>query len=100
MAFLPAKTTPYWAPRQQPHARRAEANRHVYNSWKWKKDRSAYIKANPLCAECLKQGKTTAATVSDHITPINEGGDIWDWNNRQALCTTCHNKKSANESRN
>lgn len=33
----------------------------------------------------------------DHITPINEGGDRYDFNNLQGLCDKCHNKKSGRE---
>ena len=68
-----------------------------YHSSRWIKDRALYLKANPLCIECKKEGKTTPATISDHIIPISEGGDEWDWNNRQPLCVKHHNQKNARE---
>lgn len=85
----------------KPHERRLNPNSHIYNGWKWKKTTSAFRKANPLCVECLKKGISTDATgkngVTDHITPINEGGAIYDWDNLQTLCNKCHNIKSAKE---
>lgn len=74
-------------------------NSDFYNSQSWRRDRSAYLRQYPLCRMCEAKGYYKAATVCDHITPINEGGDKWDWSNRQALCETCHNKKSGGEVR-
>ena len=64
---------------------------------RWVKFRKQYIKENPLCVECLKAGRTTIASVCDHIIPISGGGDCWDLGNIQALCGSCHNKKTAKE---
>ena len=47
------------------------------------------------CAECMKQGNLTPATVVDHIIPHR--GDMklfWDESNWQALCESCHNQKT------
>lgn len=57
-----------------------------YQTKEWKQDRLAHLMSNPLCVICEREGITREATVSDHIIPINQGGDKWDWNNRQALC--------------
>lgn len=58
-----------------------------YQTKEWKIDSKEHLKANPLCKLCLElDNRVTPATVSDHITPINKGGDKWDWKNRQALC--------------
>lgn len=51
----------------------------------------------PLCAECNRQGRITPARVVDHITPINEGGERYDFSNLQGLCDKCHNRKSGRE---
>lgn len=77
---------------------RSNSNKDIYWSYRWKKDRAAHIRQNPLCVHCKDQGRITEAKVSDHIIPINQGGDVWDWENRQALCHKCHNIKSAKES--
>jgi len=66
----------------------------IYHTRQWRNDRDRHIKANPLCVICLSNGITTASSVSDHIKEISQGGDVWDWDNRQALCTRCHNRKT------
>jgi 5-methylcytosine-specific restriction endonuclease McrA len=35
--------------------------------------------------------------MTDHIVPINLGGDPWAWDNLQALCNSHHNRKSAKD---
>ena len=70
---------------------------HMYST-RWHKARVSFLRSNPLCTICLSDGRTTPATVIDHITPHK--GDyslFWDENNWQALCTLCHNKKTASE---
>lgn len=52
--------------------------------------------ANPLCAECERQGRYTPAAELDHIVPIAHGGTD-DWQNLQGLCVECHRIKSARE---
>lgn len=69
----------------------------LYNTRRWKRERLSFLQLNPLCAECSKQGRTTEAKVVDHIKPYRQGGDFWDRNNWQALCSSCHNSKSARE---
>lgn len=69
-----------------------------YNATKWRKDRAAHLAENPLCVLCKKAGILSDATVSDHIKPVRQGGDLWDWSNRQGLCETCHNQKRGRES--
>lgn len=80
-----------------PNQGRKRPNPEVYNSSRHRKGRIAYLKENPLCAECLKKGKTEEATEFDHIQPINQGGDAWDIDNKQGLCKSCHARKSAKE---
>ncbi len=49
----------------------------------------------PLCANCLSKGILAPATVVDHIVPHR--GDralFWDENNWQALCKSCHDRKT------
>ncbi len=78
--------------------RRGTANSRGY-TYKWRKARRRFLRANPLCVLCHREGKVTAANVVDHITPHR--GDMtlfWDENgNWQALCERCHNAKSATE---
>lgn len=65
---------------------------------KWVKARAGYLLHHPLCAECLKQGITTAATVVDHIVPHKRDMKLfWDLTNWQSLCKACHDAKTARE---
>ena len=63
----------------------------AYASVRWRRLRKMQLKKEPLCAFCLKAGKTTVADVVDHIEP-HEGEErlMWDTNNLQSLCATCH----------
>ena len=91
---------PKWIKEKIPFERKAgNDNSHIYNSWRWKRESSLHKQANPLCVRCLEQGVVTAVYCTDHITPINEGGAVWDHNNWQSLCWDCHQHKS-NEERN
>ena len=58
--------------------------------------RAALFKRSPLCAECQRQGRVTAATQRDHVIPLAEGG-LDNESNEQALCDACHETKSADE---
>lgn len=53
---------------------------------------------NIYCVECYKEtGKEVLGHNDDHIVAINDGGDQWDYNNRQTLCNSHHASKSAKE---
>jgi len=62
----------------------------------WDKSRKSWLSKHPLCVQCECEGRTTAATDVDHITPHR--GDMvlfWDVNNWQSLCKRCHGRKTA-----
>lgn len=64
----------------------------------WEKYRKNFLMQNPLCVDCLKEGTYTPANVVDHIIPHKGSRAIfWDESNHQAMCTTCHNRKTASE---
>ena len=76
------------------------AARRGYGS-RWNKARKKYLVAHPLCVECMKHGRYVKATDVDHIIPHR--GDralFWDQGNWQALCHSCHSKKTAREDNN
>jgi len=54
------------------------------------------LNREPLCRECLKQGRLTPATEVDHIVPLASGGTN-DLENLQPLCHSCHSRKTAKE---
>ena len=75
---------------------RGGAKARGYDS-RWRKARAAFLQRNPLCNECIKHGRLTPATVVDHVIPHR--GDqklFWDEANWQALCKSCHDRKTGN----
>lgn len=55
------------------------------------------IVSNSMCIECFKNGKSVASNTVDHIQRIKDGGDPYNPDNFQALCRSCHEKKSSKE---
>ena len=70
----------------------------LYDRPEWKDRKAAFLRRNPLCAECAKFNVVRGAEVVDHIVP--HCGDMelfWDESNWQPLCAQCHNEKTARE---
>ena len=58
----------------------------------------AFLHQHPLCVECERHDLIRPASVVDHIDP--HGGDeavFWDISRWQALCASCHGKKTASQ---
>lgn len=69
--------------------------------YKWQKARERFLFDNPLCVYCQREGRVTAASVVDHITP-HQGDQalFWRQSNWQQLCASCHSSvKQAEESK-
>ena len=47
------------------------------------------------CQQCRQAGKLEV----DHRVPLEDGGAVYDPENLQALCRTCHIRKTATENR-
>lgn len=87
-----------WIPVKEPQGRRWNKDKR-YNSYRWRKRRATFLKANPLCVDCELQALgPTPATVVDHRIQVSAGADFWDEKNWQPMCTTHHNQKSGRES--
>lgn len=71
-----------------------KSNYSFYNSRAWRKAAKLHKAKNPLCIECKKEDIITPVQITDHITPVDKGGDKWNENNLQSLCHKHHNKKS------
>ena len=68
-----------------------------YNS-EWRRARALFLADHPICEECKREGKASAATVVDHIVPHKGNKALfWDESNWQALCKHCHDVKTAKE---
>lgn len=82
------------------HPDRPSAESRGYNS-KWRKMSQQYLRKHPLCVQCLANGRYTEATVTDHIIPHRNRPELmWDESNFQALCKSCHDKKTWTEDKN
>ena len=64
----------------------------LYNRRRWRRESRAYLTRNPLCVMCTAVGRTSLATVVDHIVPHRGDPELfWDEaNNWQGLCKTDH----------
>lgn len=60
--------------------------------------RRRLFERNPLCAACERKGLVEAATIRDHIVPLQEGGSDDD-ENIQGLCERCHDAKTKAEAK-
>lgn len=52
----------------------------------------------PVMSACYLEGRTTAATQTDHVVPHR--GDpllFWDPQNWQSMCNSCHSSKTQHE---
>lgn len=73
-----------------------ESSRERGYTWEWEKVRAVYLGRNPLCVLC--KPRITAANEVDHIIPHRGDKELfWNVKNWQALCKSCHSKKTARE---
>ena len=77
--------------RPKPLAKVADA---FYLSTGWRRFRDWYIRKNPLCELCQKEGRIVPATLVDHIAELKDLGAPYDEGNVQSLCASCHAKKT------
>lgn len=65
-----------------------------YASSAWRRLRAAFLVEHPLCQDCERQGRTTAAVHVHHVRPRKDRPELaLVWGNLQALCQPCHNAK-------
>uniref|UniRef100_UPI0040475BDE HNH endonuclease n=1 Tax=Shewanella sp. TaxID=50422 RepID=UPI0040475BDE len=75
-------------------------NNHIYQSTKWRKLRARKFKEQPLCEHCYKLNIITPTDVIDHIVAIIDDDTLaYTYSNLQALCHSCHNIKTAKETK-
>ena len=68
-----------------------------YQTRQWRALRAAFLREHPLCVTCSAAGRIVVGVVVDHVQPIKSGGARFDTKNLQALCVSCHNRKTARE---
>jgi len=85
-------------PRYSKKHERKNRKRLPYNTKRWQNLRLIILRDQPLCMQCIKDGRNPrASTVCDHIDNELKYIDFWDKNNLQGLCTRCHSRKSQRE---
>ena len=73
--------------------RRQAAYRALYTNKAYRAAREAFMAEHPFCAVC-----GAPATDLDHIRPHKGNAELfWDPANWQALCASCHSRKTAKE---
>jgi 5-methylcytosine-specific restriction protein A len=80
--------------RQRDHDARSSRERGFYHTTRWRQCRDVFLRANPLCVDCLATGRTEPATDPDHITPLADGGPPFDPANLRPLCHRCHSRRT------
>jgi len=96
-------------PKQEHISKSSEFANEIHSSSRWRKTSRLYREAHPICEACIKAseragkgldkraGMINLATGVDHIVPLFAGGDPYDWNNLQSLCSFHHSLKSQAE---
>ena len=68
-----------------------------YGTGRWRRFRDWYIGKQPLCEQCLAEGRIEPAVIVDHIIELKDGGAPLSEDNAMSLCRRCHQKKTARE---
>lgn len=86
------------AHRDYGRARRGfDAEHGFYQSAAWRAVRAVFLREHPVCGHCQQRGRVVPAVVADHVQPLKDGGARFDWINLQALCVSCHNRKTRHD---
>lgn len=81
--------------REQRYNASRPARHGFYSTPEWRRLRDWYRARHPLCEECQRQGRVTAAELVHHRVEISEGGAPLDPENLESLCWSCHSKVHA-----
>ena len=66
-----------------------------YNSIEWRNLRLFILNKEPFCRMCALKGKSTYATIVDHIIDLKYRADLClEPTNLQPLCSECHGHKT------
>lgn len=80
--------------RKQYEQLRGSASARGYD-YQWQKYRESYLRAHPLCQDCLDQNRTAAATDVHHMAKASENPELfYEPTNHRALCKACHSKRT------
>lgn len=66
----------------------------------WARARGMYLRENPLCFECQRQGMMVEAVEVHHVVPRRDAPErFYDPANLRGLCKSCHSRETARELR-
>ena len=72
------------------HNTRGSSRQRGYDS-RWDAVRKIKLSKNPLCEECLKEGRVTRADLVHHIIPVDKDPSlILVMDNLMSVCNHCH----------
>lgn len=82
----------------------AEQYRKLYKTARWRRLRLAQLQLQPLCENCQRHGRVTAATVCDHVDPKTKLDPVTFFEGPfQSLCDSpqwrCHSSVKQSEER-
>lgn len=76
---------------------KSDADRAFYSSPAWTQASKRHRINNPLCVQCKRNNRTTAATLTHHNPDIHiliaRGDSPLDDRYFESLCTPCHNRE-------
>ncbi|MDQ8706768.1 HNH endonuclease signature motif containing protein [Streptomyces sp. LHD-70] len=100
---------PTWRGKCRAHARSSSTGRRYRDSYRssqrdrWARASRAYLREHPLCesesCSAIAAPLRPSATEVDHVDGLGlQGPRSFDPSNWQALCKSCHSRKTASES--
>lgn len=67
--------------------------KNFYKTRFWRINRENFLRNNPLCARCLREGRLSIATVVHHLKPHKGNWSVFiDRTNWESSCKPCHDK--------
>jgi 5-methylcytosine-specific restriction enzyme A len=73
--------------------RRRETTKGIFKRKRWRTTRRAVLARDRICKVCDQR----LSVEVDHIIPLSQGGDPWNLEGLQGICTPCHSAKTAAE---
>jgi|SRR5215471_6979781 len=73
--------------------------RQWYNDSQYRSRRKLHLQRHPMCKDCSVQGRSTPATITDHVVPHQGDLRLFRTGKLRSLCTDCHNRKWADDAR-
>lgn len=76
------------------YSQRGSSSKRGYDAV-WQKFRDMFLRAHPLCEDCLDKGEVETATDVHHVISLRKGGARLDPSNCRALSHGCHSIRTA-----